>query len=118
MKNLKDLRQQLVDLEKLRDKRRKNQLLVDSLSEKAANLSKKPNAAEELAKTRIRLEIKQKKLAERTQTFVQQIDDLWVRRFVIIETPLQDFVGIVFLYAQNMFSLFSSSSGMPSISSL
>lgn len=103
LNNLKSLRNQLVDLDKLRDKRRKNQLLVDSLSEKVNSLSKKPNTAEELTKTRVRLEVKQKKLAERTQKFVQQVEDLWVRRFLMIENPLQDFVGIVFLYAQNMF---------------
>ena len=104
MKNLKALRQQIIDLDKLRAKRRKNQLLVDSLSQKVASLSKKTNSADELAKTRIRYEAKQQKLVQRTQTFVQQVEDLWVRRFAIIEAPLQDFVGIIFLYAQNMFS--------------
>ncbi|OHT01426.1 hypothetical protein TRFO_31745 [Tritrichomonas foetus] len=99
---LKSMKSRFNELEVLRDERRKTQLLCDSIRDDLETISKS-GTPEKVAKTRIEYEGKLRILEQQTNLFKVEMAKLWEQRFNLIEVPLQQLVGIVFLFCQDSF---------------
>ena len=99
---LKTLKSQFDELETIQNERRNIQLLCDSYRDALDKISKS-GKPDDVAKKRILYESKMQTLKEYTDRFKREMSILWEQRFKILEVPLQQLIGIVYLFCQESF---------------
>ena len=101
VESLQKILDQLNHLGQIRNKRRKHQLLCDSLKNDIENLSKGGNA-ERLTKAKIQYEQTKDKMNQETIEFITSVNQIWQGRVIILESALQDFIRFSYQFAMEL----------------
>ncbi|OHT06185.1 hypothetical protein TRFO_25893 [Tritrichomonas foetus] len=87
---VKQLQNQLVELENLKKEHDKMRILLEQNKEKLAKLQQKNKQPAEIQRYQEKVEDKTKKVAEMQQKFIESIDDYWGNREALLQKPMSD----------------------------
>jgi len=96
------IREKFDELSNLKDKRRKCQLLTDSLRDKLENISSS-GKPEEIAQTKMEFDSKKLELESITSEFVSEVNELWNKRIQLIESPLHQMISYLFEFGKQAY---------------
>ena len=99
LENIQNVLNQLNHLGQIKNKRRKHQLLCDSLKNEMESIIKTGNA-EKLTKTTILYEQTKDKMNNETNEFIQKISFLWNGKIIVFELALNQLIGLIYNFTQ------------------
>ena len=100
LQNLRQVKEKLDQVEKLRSKRKENQLLCDSARDDLINYQKK-NKTEKIPQAQKNFDTLKTKLNLSTKEFIVNVNELWDQQYDIIQEPLSKLVSFSYALLKN-----------------